>query len=322
MAIRRTDLRTTDRDLAVAAIKQLVPHEPDISFDDPAKVNFRVQSAQLGPFGADLVRAAGVEYAAEVPPMGDLLAACLVHGHGLVEQPGGDLAVAGEDAFLYVPDHAHRARFHDVAMLLLRVPMAYTAQLAEEHTGLAAAELRFTALSPVSDAMRAGWAETAAFICRHMSAQSAAVPPLVAEQLLRLAAATILATFPNTAMTAAEQPGEGRTTPAVIRRATSFIDSHCERPLTVTEIAAVVGVGPRALQGAFRRHLDTTPLTYLRRVRLERAHEQLRAANPGAGVTVADVARRWGFTHPGRFSGEYRAAFGQAPSRVLRKDVS
>ncbi|GAB1692311.1 hypothetical protein KRM28CT15_41140 [Krasilnikovia sp. M28-CT-15] len=37
---------------------------------------------------------------------------------------------------------------------------------------------------------------------------------------------------------------------------------------------------------------DSTPTAHLRRARLARAHEQLLAAQPGDGTTVADVAAR------------------------------
>ncbi|MEU6280948.1 helix-turn-helix domain-containing protein [Streptomyces sp. NPDC047028] len=33
---------------------------------------------------------------------------------------------------------------------------------------------------------------------------------------------------------------------------------------------------------------------------------------------MADVARRWGFAHQGRFAERYRARFGEPPSRTLR----
>ncbi|MEU1390940.1 MULTISPECIES: helix-turn-helix domain-containing protein [unclassified Nonomuraea] len=56
----------------------------------------------------------------------------------------------------------------------------------------------------------------------------------------------------------------------------------------------------RAIQLAFRRHLDTTPLGYLRRIRLYHAHADPRAADPGRGDSVAAIAARWGFAHPGR----------------------
>ncbi|MFJ6576984.1 helix-turn-helix domain-containing protein [Streptomyces sp. NPDC091368] len=65
------------------------------------------------------------------------------------------------------------------------------------------------------------------------------------------------------------------------------------------------------------RHLDSTPLAHLRRVRLALAHADLRAAEPGT-ATVASVAMRWGFAHPGRFAAAYRSAYGRAPSSTLR----
>ena len=61
-----------------------------------------------------------------------------------------------------------------------------------------------------------------------------------------------------------------------------------------------------------------TPAWYLHRVRLTRAHQQLRAADPASGVTVAAVARRWGWASPSRFSAAYRRQFGLPPSQTLR----
>ena len=34
--------------------------------------------------------------------------------------------------------------------------------------------------------------------------------------------------------------------------------------------------------------------------------------------TVASIARRWGFAHPGRFAAAYEAKYGQPPGRTLR----
>ena len=74
----------------------------------------------------------------------------------------------------------------------------------------------------------------------------------------------------------------------------------------------------RAVQLAFRRHLDTTPMAYLRRVRLERSYRQLQAAHPDDGTTVTAVAARWGFASPSQFAGRYRRTYGQPPSHTLR----
>jgi transcriptional regulator GlxA family with amidase domain len=109
----------------------------------------------------------------------------------------------------------------------------------------------------------------------------------------------------------------GTRPPATVRRMVAYIDAHLDQPLSVVDIARAACVTPRAVQLAFRRHLDTTPMTYVRRARLEQAHRQLRDSTLNDGVTVTAVATRWGFT-PSRFAQHYRATYGQRPSRTLR----
>ncbi|MCX6462812.1 MAG: helix-turn-helix transcriptional regulator, partial [Pseudonocardiales bacterium] len=140
--------------------------------------------------------------------------------------------------------------------------------------------------------------------------------PLIRAQAVRLLAATALDTFPHTAL-AAGQRGPGAADPSAVRRALAFIDEHAGDPIGVGDIADAARLGPRALQAAFRRHLDTTPSARLREVRLEGVHRDLQAADPTAGATVARIARRWGFAHLGRFAGLYRERFGCLPSRTL-----
>jgi transcriptional regulator GlxA family with amidase domain len=67
----------------------------------------------------------------------------------------------------------------------------------------------------------------------------------------------------------------------------------------------------------FRKHLECTPTDYLRRVRLHNAHQDLLAGSR-ATTTVAEVARRWGFGHLGRFAVHYREHYGQSPHLSLR----
>ncbi|SCG60173.1 helix-turn-helix domain-containing protein [Micromonospora halophytica] len=86
----------------------------------------------------------------------------------------------------------------------------------------------------------------------------------------------------------------GEVTFRAVRRAVAYVDDHADQPITVDQIAAAAGVRPRAPQLAFRRHHDTTPMRYVRQVRLERAHHDLQAADPTTGVTVTVIATRWG----------------------------
>ncbi|MER5356295.1 helix-turn-helix transcriptional regulator [Kitasatospora sp. NPDC002551] len=139
---------------------------------------------------------------------------------------------------------------------------------------------------------------------------------LVATAAQHLAAAT-LAALPHTART---DPAADRTDamPATVRRAVAFIEANAERDIALADIAAAAFVTPRGLQYAFRRHLGTTPLAHLRRVRLDAAHRELLAADP-AGTTVTRIAMRWGFAHAGHFAGLYRRTYLRRPGDTLRE---
>lgn len=105
--------------------------------------------------------------------------------------------------------------------------------------------------------------------------------------------------------------------PHVVRQAMEFVDENAGAPLTVADIAANCSVSVRTLQSTFAQHVGRTPMAYLRDVRLRHAHRDLCAADPMT-TTVAQVAHRWGYWHLGRFSSDYRSAFGEPPSRTLR----
>lgn len=142
--------------------------------------------------------------------------------------------------------------------------------------------------------------------------------PVVVSTAAQYLAACVLNTFPNNALinpTAGDRR-DGRQ--ATVRRAVAYIEAHANSGLSVADVAGAAGVTIRAVQLAFRRHLDTTPMQYLRCVRLARAHLDLVHADPSRGDTVTAIAIRWGFLHQGRFTAAYRAAYGRPPSATLR----
>lgn len=105
--------------------------------------------------------------------------------------------------------------------------------------------------------------------------------------------------------------------PRQVRRALDFAMAYNGMPITVADMAEAAGVSVRSLQLNFQRFLGDTPLGYLRKLRLEAARKDILAAD--ASETVSQIARRWGFVNLGRFSHEYRAAFGVLPSRDLAR---
>jgi AraC-like DNA-binding protein len=112
--------------------------------------------------------------------------------------------------------------------------------------------------------------------------------------------------------------GYGERKNARLRAAVEFLHEHAAEPLTVSDVARAADLSVRALQESFQRTLDRTPMNYLREVRLRRVRNDLQRADPTA-ASVAQIAARWGFTHMGRFSGEYLRRFGEYPRHTLRR---
>ncbi|WP_338772976.1 helix-turn-helix transcriptional regulator [Nocardia vulneris] len=102
-----------------------------------------------------------------------------------------------------------------------------------------------------------------------------------------------------------------------VRRAVSFMQKHLRDELAIADIAAAGFVSVRTIQLAFRHHLHTTPMAYLRELRMHAAHDELDQCCAGDGCTVTGIAIEWGFSHPGRFAAAYRHLYGQSPHTTL-----
>ncbi len=186
--------------------------------------------------------------------------------------------------------------------------------------GEAAAELGLgpvvvDAVQPESAELAAQWSRTVDYV----DAVSATMPleayPLIAHQLARLLASMLLTTFPVRPIPVVPRPG--RVTSLALRRAMAYVEEHADEPVTLVQLADAARVSPRALQQAFRRQLDVSPVEYARRVRLERAHHDLVRGDPTRGDTVAHIAARWGFVHLGRFAADHHGAYGASPRATL-----
>jgi AraC-like DNA-binding protein len=108
--------------------------------------------------------------------------------------------------------------------------------------------------------------------------------------------------------------------PRGIGMAIDIIEAEAHLPLTISALAARSYMSVRSLQQGFRAHVGTTPMTYLREVRLRRAHQDLKAADPSVD-TVASIAFRWGFANLGRFAAAYAAHYGERPALALRRQA-
>ncbi len=132
--------------------------------------------------------------------------------------------------------------------------------------------------------------------------------PLVSAQLGgAVTTAFVLAVAPADEMSPAPRPG-------MVRRVLNALQEDPGRVWTAADMAEIAGTSVRRLQEAFSEYVGSSPSACLRDIRLDRAHADLTAG----GITVADVAFRWGFGHPGRFAAAFRKRYGVTPTEVLR----
>jgi AraC-like DNA-binding protein len=246
---------------------------------------------------------------------------CRIHSGAITaqlpqQQPelfkAGDVGAFGVVDGLPVTGGVYRARYDAISIDRDRL-----SELAAGPPNCSVEPVRLTGSAPVTAAAGQYLADTIEYVRRAVATNSAAAQsPLIAGALERYLAASMLATFPNTALLEPTIEDHHDSTPLLLRRAMAFIDDNAHTDISLSEIAAAVYVTPRALQYMFRRHRDCTPMEYVRRVRLHHAHLDLVAGNRPS-TSVAAIARRWGFSHIGRFAIAYRQAYGQSPHVTL-----
>jgi adenylate cyclase len=106
--------------------------------------------------------------------------------------------------------------------------------------------------------------------------------------------------------------------PRDVGLALAYMRRALTQPITAPELARLCGVPQRTLQRHFAEFLGHAPLEHFRRMRLAAVREAL-LAPVEHDASVIGVATRFGFTHPGRFAGEYRRRFGETPSATLAR---
>jgi AraC-like DNA-binding protein len=134
-------------------------------------------------------------------------------------------------------------------------------------------------------------------------------------EIERTSAALLLLAFESGAICdAGDQKSEDPSRPLEICEA--YIRSNLGEQISLADLVTVSDTSPSSLLRAFRIHRGTTPMKYVKQLRLESAQRALLAAKTGT-VTVTDVAMEHGFFQLGRFSADYRRVFGELPSETL-----
>ena len=104
---------------------------------------------------------------------------------------------------------------------------------------------------------------------------------------------------------------------ATVKSAEEYLEQHADRPITVADVARAVGVSVRSLQRTFQKLRGTTPMRWLKQLRLDRARRRLLNAGPSANIS--QIAAMSGFVHLSHFASEYKRRFGENPSETIKR---
>ena len=143
--------------------------------------------------------------------------------------------------------------------------------------------------------------------------------PLLRDRFISALASALLIGLPHN-HNMANKTADKAIAPASVRRAERFLEEHVADAVELTDLARAAGVSARALQMAFRRYRDTTPMAHLRALRLEQARRALAETGRDGGL-VTTVALSLGFGSLSRFAAHYKSRFGETPSETLRRGV-
>ncbi|SDA95451.1 helix-turn-helix domain-containing protein [Sinorhizobium sp. NFACC03] len=90
------------------------------------------------------------------------------------------------------------------------------------------------------------------------------------------------------------------------------MEQHTENTISISELAASVGLSRRQLERLFMEKAKMSPALVYRKLRLERAKHLLTQTD----ASLIEIALEVGFESAGHFSRIFAKTYGQTPSRL------
>jgi len=103
---------------------------------------------------------------------------------------------------------------------------------------------------------------------------------------------------------------------SILRKFEEVVQHHLSSELPIPDLCASIGISQRTLENLCNHYYGMPPRRYLATRRLNAVRDHL-LHTAAEGESVAAIAARFGFRHPGRFSQTYRGLFGELPSKTL-----
>lgn len=104
----------------------------------------------------------------------------------------------------------------------------------------------------------------------------------------------------------------------IVQNACDYIQDHSEKNISIVDLCRETGVSRRTLEYSFRDCIGESPVSYLRKIKLNSIRRALLDLE-NAGRSIGDIAAEWGIWHLSRFAQYYRNQFHELPSETRKK---
>jgi AraC-like DNA-binding protein len=101
----------------------------------------------------------------------------------------------------------------------------------------------------------------------------------------------------------------------LIQRAIERMHTECDKPIDIQTLADTVGMSASAFHHNFKALTATSPLQYLKTIRLHRAKMLML----NEGLTAGEASERVGYESASQFSREFKRFFGDSPVQEVAK---
>ncbi|WP_394689824.1 helix-turn-helix transcriptional regulator [Hoeflea sp.] len=103
---------------------------------------------------------------------------------------------------------------------------------------------------------------------------------------------------------------------AMVERCCAFMAEQMASPLSIRSLARKFNTNHNTLNEVFKREMGLPPLTWQRKLRMERAAHQLRLTNTPINIIAADH----GYELPANFTTAFRRHFGVTPHQYRKNE--
>ena len=105
------------------------------------------------------------------------------------------------------------------------------------------------------------------------------------------------------------------TSNSLVLATVELMENHIADPLTLLQLAKLVGISERQLNRIFKKNLGRSTMAYYRSIRLGKAENLLRNSN----LKISEIAEATGFSNQSHLTGLFSGSHGCAPSQYRLK---